>query len=158
MRRANVLPGFRLSLGYTLVYLSLLVLIPLGGLVLKGASLSAAQFLDIAGSERALASYRVTFGASLAAAAINALFGLVVAWVLVRYEFPFRRQIDALVDLPFALPTPWPASPSPRCTRATAGSAGSSNRPASRSPSRRWASWWRSPSSACPSSCAPCSP
>jgi len=105
MRRANVLPGFRLSLGYTLVYLSLLVLIPLGGLVLKGASLSAAQFLDIAGSERALASYRVTFGASLAAAAINAVFGLVVAWVLVRYEFPFRRQIDALVDLPFALPT-----------------------------------------------------
>ena len=105
MRRANVLPGFRLGLGYTLVYLSLLVLIPLGGLVLKGASVSAAQFIEIATTDRALAAYRVTFGASLAAAAINAVFGLVVAWVLVRYDFPFRRQIDALVDLPFALPT-----------------------------------------------------
>ena len=105
MRRANVLPGFRLGLGCTLVYLSLLVLIPLAGMILKGASLSAAQFVEIATSERALASYRITFGAALAAAAINAVFGLIVAWVLVRYEFPGRRLVDALVDLPFALPT-----------------------------------------------------
>lgn len=105
MSRAHVLPGFRLGLGYTLVYLSLLVLIPLGGMILRSASISAEQFWRIATDERALASYRVTFGASFAAAAINAVFGLIVAWVLVRYTFAGRRVIDALVDLPFALPT-----------------------------------------------------
>lgn len=101
----RVLPGFGLSLGYTLVYLSLLVLIPLGGLLLKAGTLSFAEFWEIASSPRSLASYRVTFGASLAAASINAVFGLIVAWVLVRYDFPGRRFVDALVDLPFALPT-----------------------------------------------------
>ncbi|MGE5522466.1 MAG: sulfate ABC transporter permease subunit CysT [Rhodospirillaceae bacterium] len=103
--RHDVLPGLRLSLGYTVAYLSLLVLLPLGGLLLAGTSMSAPEFWTIATEPRALASYRVTFGASLAAATINAFFGSIVAWVLVRYEFHSRRLIDSLVDLPFALPT-----------------------------------------------------
>ena len=101
----RVLPGFGLSLGCTLVYLSLLILLPLAGLLMTASSLSLAQFWDIASGERALASYRVTFGASLLAASINAVFGLIVAWVLVRYSFPGKRLVDSLVDLPFALPT-----------------------------------------------------
>lgn len=101
----RVLPGFSLGLGYTLGYLSLLVLLPLAALVFKASSLSLTQFWDIATGERALASFRVTFGASLIAASINAFFGLIVAWVLVRYTFPGKRFVDALVDLPFALPT-----------------------------------------------------
>lgn len=101
----RVLPGFGLALGYTLVYLSLLILLPLGGLVLKASELGFGQILDIALSERSLAAFRVTFGASLLAALINSFFGLIVAWVLVRYPFPGKRFVDALVDLPFALPT-----------------------------------------------------
>ncbi len=101
----RVLPGFGLSLGVTVVYLSLLILLPLSGLAFKASSLSLAQLWDIASGERALASYRVTFGASLLAATINAVFGLIVAWILVRYPFPGKRLVDALVDLPFALPT-----------------------------------------------------
>ncbi len=101
----RVLPGFGLSLGITLVYLSLLILLPLSGLAFKASSLSFDQFWAIASGERALASYRVTFGASLLAALINAFFGLIVAWVLVRYPFPGKRLVDSLVDLPFALPT-----------------------------------------------------
>ena len=101
----RVLPGFGLSLGFTLVYLSLLILLPLSGLVFKTSSLSLAQFWEIASGERAIAAYRVTFGASLLAASINAVFGLIVAWVLVRYSFPGKRFVDSLVDLPFALPT-----------------------------------------------------
>jgi sulfate/thiosulfate transport system permease protein len=101
----GVLPGFRLGLGYTLTYLSLLVLIPLAGMILTSGKLSWADFWSIATTDRALASYRVTFGASFLAAAINAVFGLIVAWVLVRYPFPGKRFVDALVDLPFALPT-----------------------------------------------------
>jgi sulfate transport system permease protein len=104
-KNQNVLPGFRLSLGYTVVYMSLLVLIPLGALVMKSAEMSWGQFLDVATSERALASYRVTFGASFLAATVNAFFGLIVAWVLVRYEFFGKSVVDAFVDLPFALPT-----------------------------------------------------
>ena len=103
--RARVLPGFGLGLGYTLVYLSILILLPLAGLIFKAGSLSLPQFWDIATGERALASYRVTFGASFLAAGINAFFGLIVAWILVRYTFPGKRFVDALVDLPFALPT-----------------------------------------------------
>jgi sulfate transport system permease protein len=103
--RQRVLPGFRLSLGCALVYLSLLILLPLSGLVFKASHLSMAEFWAIASGERALASYRVTFGASLLAAGINAFFGLIVAWILVRYSFPGKRAVDALVDLPFALPT-----------------------------------------------------
>lgn len=101
----RVLPGFGLALGYTLVYLSLLILLPLGGLILKASELGFSQIIDIALSERSLASFRVTFGASLIAALINSFFGLIVAWVLVRYPFPGKRFVDALVDLPFALPT-----------------------------------------------------
>jgi sulfate transport system permease protein len=101
----RVLPGFGLSLGVTLVYLSLLILLPLSALAFKSSSLDWTQLWDIASGERALASYRVTFGASLLAALINAVFGLIVAWVLVRYSFPGKRLLDSLVDLPFALPT-----------------------------------------------------
>lgn len=101
----RVLPGFGLALGYTLVYLSLLVLLPLGGMILKASELGFGQIVDIALSERSLAAFRVTFGASLIAALINGFFGLIVAWILVRYPFPGKRFVDALVDLPFALPT-----------------------------------------------------
>lgn len=101
----RVLPGFGLALGYTLVYLSILILLPLGGMVLKASELGFGQIIDIALGERSLAAFRVTFGASLLAAAVNAFFGLIVAWILVRYSFPGKRFVDALVDLPFALPT-----------------------------------------------------
>ena len=101
----RILPGFNLSLGFTLVYLSLIVLIPLSAAFLKSADLSLAEFWALVTSPRVLASYRITFGASLAAATLNAGFGLIVAWVLVRYSFPGKRLVDALVDLPFALPT-----------------------------------------------------
>lgn len=101
----QVLPGFRLALGYTLVYLSLLILLPLASMVLKSSSLGWGEIFAIATGERVIAAMKVTFGASLLAAGINALFGLIVAWVLVRYPFPGKRLVDALVDLPFALPT-----------------------------------------------------
>lgn len=106
-RRASrrVLPGFPLALGYTLVYLSLIVLIPLGAVFLKTAALTWAEFWAIISEPRVVASYRISFGISLIAAAINAVFGLIFAWVLVRYSFLGRRIVDALVDLPFALPT-----------------------------------------------------
>ncbi|MBL8397751.1 MAG: sulfate ABC transporter permease subunit CysT [Candidatus Accumulibacter sp.] len=104
-RRRRVLPGFGLTLGCTLVYLSLLILLPLSGLAVKASQLSFAELWEVASGERAWASYRITFGAAFLAATINACFGLIVAWVLVRYPFPGRRAIDALVDLPFALPT-----------------------------------------------------
>jgi len=103
--RKNVLPGFGLSLGYTLVYLSLIVLIPLAALALKTTTLSWSQFIDVTTTPRVLASYRLTFGAALAAATFNLFAGGLIAWVLVRYEFPGRRFFDAIVDLPFALPT-----------------------------------------------------
>ena len=101
----TVLPGFGPTLGFTLFYLGLLVLIPLGGVFIKTSSLTWPQFWHAVGSPRALASYQLTLGASAVAATINALFGLIVAWVLVRYTFPGRRVVDALVDLPFAMPT-----------------------------------------------------
>lgn len=101
----SVLPGFNLALGFTLLYLSLIVLIPLSALFFKTATLGWSGFWDVATGERVLASLRVTFLASFAAAVLNAVFGLVVAWVLVRYTFPGKRVVDALVDLPFALPT-----------------------------------------------------
>ena len=101
----RVLPGFGLSLGYTLAYLSLIVLIPLVAVFLKAGSLGFEHFWDAATSPRVLASYKLSFGASLIAAAINAVFGLLLAWALVRYSFPGKRLVDALVDLPFALPT-----------------------------------------------------
>ena len=105
VKQRSVLPGFGLTMGFTLTYLSLLVLIPLAGLFLKSATISWARFYAAVTDPQVVASYKITFGASLAAATINAVFGLVVAWVLVRYRFPGRNLIDALVDLPFAMPT-----------------------------------------------------
>lgn len=104
-RPRGVLPGFGLTLGFSVLYLSLIVLIPLGALLLKTAGLTWEEFWTIVTAPRVLASYRLSFGASLAAALINLVSGLLVAWVLVRYKFPGRRLLDALVDLPFALPT-----------------------------------------------------
>jgi len=104
-KQHSILPGFGLSLGFTLLYLCLLVLIPLSGLFIKSASLGPAEFWNVISGPRALASYRVTVLSALTGAALNAVFGFIVAWVLVRYSFPGRRIIDGLVDLPFALPT-----------------------------------------------------
>ena len=105
VRAHSVLPGFGLTLGYTLFYLSLLVLIPLSTLFVKSFTLGWEEFWSTVTSPRVMASYRLTFGASLVAAIINSVFGFIVAWSLVRYTFPGRRFIDAMVDLPFALPT-----------------------------------------------------
>jgi len=101
----SVLPGFGPSLGYTILYLSFIVLIPLSALFFKSATLTWDQFLVAVSAPRVLASYRITFGSALFAAAVNGVFGVLVAWVLVRYRFPGKKLIDALVDLPFALPT-----------------------------------------------------
>ncbi|HEV7816275.1 MAG TPA: sulfate ABC transporter permease subunit CysT [Janthinobacterium sp.] len=101
----RVMPGFKLSLGFTLLYLALIVLIPLSAVFLKTFTMSWPAFWGAVTSERVMASYRLSFGASLIAAAINAVFGAILAWVLVRYTFPGKRIVDALVDLPFALPT-----------------------------------------------------
>jgi sulfate/thiosulfate transport system permease protein len=101
----RVLPGFSLTLGYSVFYLSVLVLIPLGACFLKAASLSWADFRATVWTERARAAYLTTFTCSLEAAAVNVAIGLIVAWTLVRYDFPLKRLVDALVDLPFALPT-----------------------------------------------------
>ena len=105
LRRHSVLPGFNLALGFTLLYLSLIVLIPLSAAFIKTFTLTWEAFWAHVSAPRVVASYKLTFGASLVAALINAVFGLLVAWVLVRYRFPGKRLIDALVDLPFALPT-----------------------------------------------------
>ena len=102
---ARVLPGFKITLGYTLMYLCLIVLIPLSALVFKTFTLTWDQFWDAVTGPRVMASYRLTFGASLIAALVNVVFGLLVAWVLVRYQFFGKKIVDALVDLPFALPT-----------------------------------------------------
>jgi sulfate transport system permease protein len=101
----RVLPGFNLSLGFTLLYLSLIVLIPLSALIFKTLSMSWGAFWTTVSSPRVIASYQLSFGAALAAAAVNAVFGTLLAWVLVRYDFPLKRLLDAFVDLPFALPT-----------------------------------------------------
>lgn len=104
-RRPSVIPGFGLTLGFALTYLSLIVLIPIAALVLRTTEMTWQEFWTIATNERVLAALRLSFGASLVAASLNAVFGLIVAWVLVRYHFPGRRVLDAIVDLPFALPT-----------------------------------------------------
>jgi sulfate/thiosulfate transport system permease protein len=101
----RVLPGFGLSMGVTISYLSLIVLIPLSAVFIKSAALGWTEFWHVATAPRVMASYRLSFGASLLAAAINVVFGLMLAWSLVRYNFPGRRIVDALIDLPFALPT-----------------------------------------------------
>lgn len=104
-KRHSVLPGFGLSLGYTLLYLSLLLFVPLAALFLKTTALSWEAFWTTVTAPQVVAAYRLTFGTSFSAALVNAAFGLLVAWVLVRYSFPGKRLVDALVDLPFALPT-----------------------------------------------------
>ena len=105
LRSSSVLPGFGPALGFSVFYLSLIVLIPLSAAFIKTTALSWSEFWDVVTAPRVLASYRLSFGASLIAASINVVFGLVVAWVLVRYTFPGKKVVDALVDLPFALPT-----------------------------------------------------
>jgi sulfate/thiosulfate transport system permease protein len=104
-KKFNALPGFGLTMGFSLFYLSAIVLLPLAALLLRACEISWADFWRLATTGRALAAYRLTFGASLVAALTNAIFGTLLAWVLVRYEFPGRRFIDAIVDVPFALPT-----------------------------------------------------
>lgn len=103
--QTGVLPGFRLTLGYTLLYLSLIVLLPVAAVFGKTLELGWGEFVGVVSNPRVLAAYRLSFGAALAAAAIDAVFGLLLAWVLVRYSFPGKRLVDALIDLPFALPT-----------------------------------------------------
>jgi sulfate transport system permease protein len=105
LKQRSVLPGFGLTLGFAVLYLSLIVLVPLAALVIKSTSLTWQRFWEIVSDPRVTASYRLSFGASLAAALINTVFGFIVAWVLVRYRFPGKKVVDALVDLPFALPT-----------------------------------------------------
>lgn len=104
-RSHNVLPGFNLTLGYTLVYLSVIVLIPIAAVFIKTSELSLAEFWQVVTAPRVVASYKLSFGAALIAAGINTVFGLLLAWALVRYSFPGKKIVDALIDLPFALPT-----------------------------------------------------
>ena len=157
-RRATCSPGFGLAMGFTLVYLPLVVLVPLSTLFWKSATLGWSGFWQAVSSPRVWPPTSSRFGTALVAATLNAVFGLVVTWVLVRYRFPGRRLVDALVDLPFALPTAV-AGIALTTLYAPNGWLGRSARAAraSRSPSRRSASSWRSPSSACPSWCARCS-
>jgi sulfate/thiosulfate transport system permease protein len=105
LRKESVIPGFGLTLGFTLLYLSLVVLIPLAALIFRSAGMGWEGFIEAAFTPRALAAYRLSFGTALIAAAVNAVLGLILAWVLVRYSFPGKRIVDAIVDLPFALPT-----------------------------------------------------
>ncbi|HEY4368520.1 MAG TPA: sulfate ABC transporter permease subunit CysT [Steroidobacteraceae bacterium] len=104
-RQPSILPGFGLTLGFTTFFLCAVVLIPLAALVMKTATMGWADFVNVLFSPRAIASYRLTFGASMLAALLNSVFGFIIAWTLVRYEFPGRKLIDALIDMPFALPT-----------------------------------------------------
>jgi sulfate transport system permease protein len=105
LRRPSVVPGFGLTLGFTLAYLGLIVLLPLATLAFRAAAMSPAEIWALATTPRVVAAFRVSFGTAFIAAAVNAVFGLLVAWVLVRYRFPGHRLVDAMVDLPFALPT-----------------------------------------------------
>ena len=104
-REPSILPGFGLTLGFTTFFLSAVVLLPLAALTAKATAMTWSEFMAILLDPRAIASYRLSFGAAFLAATVNAVFGFIVAWVLVRYDFPFKRLVDALVDLPFALPT-----------------------------------------------------
>ncbi len=104
-KKKSILPGFGISLGYTIFYLSIIVLIPIGGLFIKTSALSFGEFWSVITEPRVIASYKLSFGASFLAAFVNSIFGLLIAWVLVRYDFFGKKIIDALIDLPFALPT-----------------------------------------------------
>lgn len=128
LRQRNVLPGFGITMGFTLVYLSLIVLIPLATIFLKTATMTLSQFWHTVSSPRVMAAYYLSFGASLLGGLVNAAFGLLIAWTLVRYRFVGKSVVDALVDLPFALPTRSPVSRSPRFTRRTDGSGAGSGR------------------------------
>jgi sulfate transport system permease protein len=108
LRQHSILPGFGLAMGFTVFYLSLIVLIPLGAAFLNTFTMGWAQFWETVTGARALASYKLSLGASMIAASVNSVLGLLTAWVLVRYEFFGKRVVDALVDLPFALPPLWP--------------------------------------------------
>ena len=104
-REPNVIPGFGITLGFTTFFLCAIVLIPLSALVLKAGGMDLSRFIEVITSPRAVPSYRLTFGASMLAATVNMVFGFALAWTLVRYEFPGRKFIDAIIDMPFALPT-----------------------------------------------------
>lgn len=104
-RQHTVLPGFGLTVGYTTFFLSAIVLIPLAAMVLKASAMSATQFMHVLLDPRAVASYKLTFGTSFLAALVNSVFGFVIAWTLTRYDFPGRKLVDALIDMPFAMPT-----------------------------------------------------
>ena len=156
-RHHTVLPGFRLTLGFTLFYLCLIVLVPLLTLPLRTATLGWGAIWQTISDPRVVASYRLSVGAALAAAAVNAVFGLIVAWVLARYRFPGRRIVDAFIDLPFALPTAVAGITLTTPTRRTGGWEPRWRNTVSRWRSRPSASplpWF---SSGCPSSCAPSS-
>lgn len=105
LKQPSVLPGFKLALGFTIFYLVIIVLVPLSGLFFQSAKMTMAEFWNSVTSERVMHSYKVTFGCAFAAALLNCFFGLIVAWVLTRYKFPAKRLVDAIIDLPFALPT-----------------------------------------------------
>jgi sulfate transport system permease protein len=105
LKKRSVIPGFKATLIFTLLYLALIVVIPLAGLFITTATMTSAQFWQAVASDRVLHAYKISFGLSLIAAVINGVFGLILAWVLVRYRFPFKKLIDAAIDLPFALPT-----------------------------------------------------
>ena len=137
------LPGFGVTLAFTLIYLSVIVLIPLGALIARAARLGLSGVAHIALDSRVLASLRVTFGVSLAAAFIDLVFGALIAWTLTRYRFPGRRVFDAVVDLPFALPTAVAGIALATLYAPNGGWGRASPRWASRSPTRRWASFSR---------------
>ncbi|GAC1689340.1 MAG: hypothetical protein PVS2B2_27790 [Candidatus Acidiferrum sp.] len=142
---SSAIPGFGLSFGFAMTYLSLIVLIPLSSVFFKSSSLGWSHFWASATAPRVIASYRLTIGASLAAAAINSIAGLLVAWVLARYEFPGRRFVDAIVDLPFALPTAVAGIALSSLYVETAGWAAIFSRTELKSPSNLWELFWRWP-------------
>ena len=132
LRRHTVIPGFGLTLGYSVSYLSLIVLIPLSALVARGVGQPFSEFRAAVFDPRTLAAWRLTFGTTLAASLVNAVFGLIVAWTLVRYDFPGRKLLDTLIDLPFALPTAVSGIALTAIYRPTAGSAAGWSRSESR--------------------------
>ena len=140
-RQPSIIPGFGLTFGFSLAYLGLIVFVPLSTLFLNAAGIGWDKFWSELSNPRTLSAFRISFGMAVLAAAVNAVFGLLVAWVLVRYRFPGRRFIDSLIDLPFRCRRRSPGSPSPRSMPGTAGSAASWSRSASRWRSRRSASW-----------------
>jgi sulfate transport system permease protein len=128
LKQPSALPGFGLTMGYTIFYLSVIVLIPLSAMFIRAGTIGPADLWQVVTAPRVMTACKLTFGASLIAASINAVFGFLVSWVLVRYAFPGKRLVDAMVDLPFALPPPCQASPWSRSILVTAGLGSTSNR------------------------------